>query len=239
MSANRDLPHCFAVRACPAVARSARPTQIALNSFRHLHCPKCQGAAAREWLAAREPAAPVPYFTWCSRAGGHLRHSLVRTNRDLLYSVHYIAETLRSRHLWPFPRTSAFTRRRPIRPALLGLGAHTSSACAPEIVPAADSSSTPQWVVPAGLFLPCASLAPVPPACSSTSSSPAQSSLDSCRFFAKACPLPTLQALAAYLRHYAMFEWVGLLEESVFGDPRQVLAYLSRYTHPSPSPTAG
>ena len=29
-------------------------THIAYNSCRNRHCPKCQGAAAREWLAARQ-----------------------------------------------------------------------------------------------------------------------------------------------------------------------------------------
>ncbi len=29
-------------------------TQIAYNSCRNRHCPKCQGAVARDWLAARE-----------------------------------------------------------------------------------------------------------------------------------------------------------------------------------------
>jgi hypothetical protein len=38
-------------------------TQIAYNSCRNRHCPKCQGAAARKWLAAREAELlPVPYF---------------------------------------------------------------------------------------------------------------------------------------------------------------------------------
>ena len=38
-------------------------TVIAYNSCRNRHCPKCQGAAAREWLAAREAdLLPVPYF---------------------------------------------------------------------------------------------------------------------------------------------------------------------------------
>jgi hypothetical protein len=38
-------------------------TTIAYNSCRNRHCPKCQGAAAREWLAAREAELlPVPYF---------------------------------------------------------------------------------------------------------------------------------------------------------------------------------
>src|SRR5260370_5731471 len=36
---------------------------IAYNSCRNRHCPKCQGAAAREWLAEREAELlPVPDF---------------------------------------------------------------------------------------------------------------------------------------------------------------------------------
>jgi hypothetical protein len=38
-------------------------TVIAYNSCRNRHCPKCQGAAATEWLAAREAdLLPVAYF---------------------------------------------------------------------------------------------------------------------------------------------------------------------------------
>jgi transposase-like zinc-binding protein/putative transposase len=38
-------------------------TIIAYNSCRNRHCPKCQSAAAREWLAEREAELlPVPYY---------------------------------------------------------------------------------------------------------------------------------------------------------------------------------
>src|SRR5512132_3814654 len=38
-------------------------TQIAYNSCRNRHCPKCQGAAARDWLAEREAELlPVQYY---------------------------------------------------------------------------------------------------------------------------------------------------------------------------------
>src|SRR5271165_2093781 len=38
-------------------------TTIAYNSCRNRHCPKCQGAAAREWLAEREAELlSVPYY---------------------------------------------------------------------------------------------------------------------------------------------------------------------------------
>jgi len=37
--------------------------QIAYNSCRNRHCPKCQGAAAKDWLAARQAELlPVAYF---------------------------------------------------------------------------------------------------------------------------------------------------------------------------------
>ena len=36
---------------------------IAYNSCRNRHCPKCQGAAAKQWLAEREAdLLPVPYY---------------------------------------------------------------------------------------------------------------------------------------------------------------------------------
>jgi len=38
-------------------------TRISYNSCRNRHCPKCQGAAAKDWLAAREAdLLPVPYY---------------------------------------------------------------------------------------------------------------------------------------------------------------------------------
>jgi len=38
-------------------------TVIAYNSCRNRHCPKCQGAAAKQWMAEREAELlPVPYF---------------------------------------------------------------------------------------------------------------------------------------------------------------------------------
>src|SRR5204863_1453426 len=63
-------------------------TQIAYNSCRNRHCPKCQGAAAKEWLAEREaellPVAyyhvvftlPAPIADIASQQGGDLRDSV-------------------------------------------------------------------------------------------------------------------------------------------------------------------
>ena len=53
-------------------------TVIAYNSCRNRHCPKCQAAAAREWLAEREKELlPVPYF--------HVVFTLPSELRDIAY----------------------------------------------------------------------------------------------------------------------------------------------------------
>jgi Putative transposase/Transposase zinc-binding domain len=53
-------------------------TVIAYNSCRNRHCPKCQGAVAREWLAAREAdLLPVAYF--------HLVFTLPAAIADIAY----------------------------------------------------------------------------------------------------------------------------------------------------------
>ena len=53
-------------------------TVIAYNSCRNRHCPKCQGAAAREWLAERETELlPVPYY--------HVVFSLPAQIADIAY----------------------------------------------------------------------------------------------------------------------------------------------------------
>src|SRR5262249_27480237 len=51
---------------------------IAFNSCRNRHCPKCQGSAARDWLAEREAELlPVPYF--------HVVYTLPAPIADIAY----------------------------------------------------------------------------------------------------------------------------------------------------------
>src|SRR6201993_4868381 len=64
------------------VARCENPacghTEIAYNSCRNRHCPKCQAAASRRWLADREAELlPVPYF--------HVVYTLRSERRDAAY----------------------------------------------------------------------------------------------------------------------------------------------------------
>jgi hypothetical protein len=52
--------------------------QISYNSCRNRHCPKCQGAMAKDWLAAREAdLLPVPYF--------HVVYTLPAQIADIAY----------------------------------------------------------------------------------------------------------------------------------------------------------
>tara|TARA_B110000046_G_scaffold143447_1_gene150414 strand:+ start:1452 stop:1862 length:411 start_codon:yes stop_codon:yes gene_type:complete len=51
---------------------------IAYNSCRNRHCPKCQGAAAKDWLAARQAELlPVEYY--------HVVFTLPRQISDIAY----------------------------------------------------------------------------------------------------------------------------------------------------------
>jgi Transposase zinc-binding domain len=55
-------------------------TLIAYNSCRNRHCPKCQGAAAKAWLAEREAELlPVPISTWSSACRAGSPASAIRT----------------------------------------------------------------------------------------------------------------------------------------------------------------
>ncbi len=46
-----------------AACQDCGHSHIAYNSCRNRHCPKCQGAAAKDWLAARQAELlPVEYY---------------------------------------------------------------------------------------------------------------------------------------------------------------------------------
>ena len=60
---------------------------ITYNSCRNRHCPKCQGAAAKEWLAEREAELlPVPTFTSCSRCLAPIA-DIAYQNKAVIYDL--------------------------------------------------------------------------------------------------------------------------------------------------------
>jgi len=71
-------------------------TAIAYNSCRNRHCPKCQGAAAREWLEDREAELlPVPYFHVVFTLPSEIA-DIAYTNKAVIYDLLFkaSAETL-------------------------------------------------------------------------------------------------------------------------------------------------
>ncbi|HEX7198905.1 MAG TPA: IS91 family transposase, partial [Dongiaceae bacterium] len=81
-------------------------SRIAYNSRRNRHCPKCQGAAAKDWLAAREAdLLPVGYFHLVFTLPAELA-PIAYQNKSVVYDLLFraAAETLLtiaadSRHL--------------------------------------------------------------------------------------------------------------------------------------------
>ena len=104
-------------------------TVIAYNSCRNRHCPKCQGAAAAEWLAAREAdLLPVGYF--------HVVFTLPAAIADIAYqnkAVVYDILFTASAATMTDHRGRSQAPRRPHRHHLgaphLGLGADPPSPC--------------------------------------------------------------------------------------------------------------
>src|SRR5271157_5638602 len=62
-------------------------TAIAYNSCRNRHCPKCQGTAAREWLADRKAELlPVAYFHLVYTMPGAIA-GLAHQNKAVIYDI--------------------------------------------------------------------------------------------------------------------------------------------------------
>jgi hypothetical protein len=80
------------VARCDACER----TDIAYNSCRNRHCPKCQGAAAKRWLAEREAELlPVAYFHVVFTVPGQIG-DIAYQNKAIVYDLLFkaAAETL-------------------------------------------------------------------------------------------------------------------------------------------------
>ena len=80
------------VERCEACAH----LRIAYNSCRNRHCPKCQGAAAQEWLADRQAELlPVPYFHVVFTLPGPIA-DIAYQNKAVVYDLLFraAAETL-------------------------------------------------------------------------------------------------------------------------------------------------
>src|SRR6476620_10898316 len=78
--------------------RSCGAIRVAYNSCRNRHCPKCQGQACRDWLAAREAELlPVPYFHVVFTLPAKIA-AITFQNKAVVYTILFkaVAETLRT-----------------------------------------------------------------------------------------------------------------------------------------------
>ena len=205
-------------------------TTIAYNSCRNRHCPKCQGAAAKQWLADREAELlPVPYYHvvfTLPAAIADIAHQNKAVAYDLLFKVS--AETMLTIAADP----KHLGARIGITSVLHTWGsALTHHPHVHMIVPGGGISPDGQrWVsCRPGFFLSVRVLSRLfrrlfLKALSATHEAGRLS------FFGDHADLADAQSFAAYLAPLRKTEWV-VYAKRPFGGPEAVLAYLSRYTH--------
>jgi Putative transposase/Transposase zinc-binding domain len=203
-------------------------TTIAYNSCRNRHCPKCQGAAARAWLAEREAELlPVPYYHvvfTLPAAISDIAYQNKAVIYDLLFKVS--AETLITIAADP----KHLGARVGITSVLHTWGsALTHHPHVHMIVPGGGFSlDGSQWVsCRPGFFLPVRVLSRLFRRLFLERLTTAHQQL---AFFGQHTPLANAQAFATYLAPLRKTEWV-VYSKRPFGGPEAVLAYLSRYTH--------
>jgi predicted Zn-ribbon and HTH transcriptional regulator len=205
-------------------------TTIAYNSCRNRHCPKCQGAAAREWLAEREAELlPVPYyhvvFTLPARIADIAYHNKA-VIYDLLFKVS--AETMLTISADP----KHLGARIGITAVLHSWGsAMTHHPHVHMIVPGGGIALDGQrWVsCRPGFFLPVRVLSRLFRRLFLERLA-AVHQAGRLNFFGGDAHLVEARSFAAFLAPLRKAEWV-VYAKRPFGGPEAVLAYLSRYTH--------
>ncbi len=204
--------------------------RLAYNSCRNRHCPKCQGAAARQWLAERQAELlPVAYyhvvFTLPAAIG-----ALAFQNKAVVYDLLFkkAAETLITiaadpKHLG----------------ARIGLTAvlHTWGSALTHhphlhvIVPGGGlSPDGSHWIAcKPGFFLPVRVLSRLFRRLFLEGLT-ALKAAGKLAFFGDLAPLADKDAFDAALAPLRRSEWV-VYAKRPFAGPEAVLAYLARYTH--------
>ncbi len=205
-------------------------TRIAYNSCRNRHCPKCQGATAKLWLAEREAELlPVPYyhvvFTLPAPIG-----DIAYQNKAAIYDILFkaSAETLIA--------IAADPKHLGARIGLTSVlhtwgSAMTHHPHVHIIVPGGGISlDGKRWIsCRPGFFLPVRVLSRLFRRLFLDKLMAAHDA-GRLQFFGAHVSLAARKAFAAYLAPLRRTEWV-VYAKRPFGGPQAVLAYLSRYTH--------
>jgi hypothetical protein len=201
--------------------------EIAYNSCHNRHCPKCQGSAARRWLAERQAdLLPVEYF--------HVVYTLPAAIAaiafynpavvyDLLFKV--TAETLRTIARDPKHLGAEIGLTAVLHTWGSALTHHPHLHC---IVPGGGLSPAGQWQpCRRGFFLPVRVLSRL---FRRRFLEALIARHDQLQFFGELEPLGDVAAFTDYLKPLRQIEWV-VYAKPPFSGPEAVLAYLSLYTH--------
>jgi len=205
-------------------------TLIAYNSCRNRHCPKCQGAAAREWLAEREAdLLPVPYFHVVFTVPAQIS-DIAYQNKAVIYDLLFKASAETMLTIAADPKRLG---------ARIGITAvlHTWGSALVHhphihmIVPGGGISldgkhwlsSRPRY------FLPVPVLSPLFRRLFLEKLVAAHDAGRLC-FFGDHSVLAARKAFTSYLAPLRKIKWC-VYTKAPFGGPKAVLAYLSRYTH--------
>jgi hypothetical protein len=205
-------------------------TAIAYNSCRNRHCPKCQGAAAREWMAARAAELlPVPYFhvvfTLPSAIG-----DIAYQNKAVIYDLLFTASAETMLIIAADPKHLG---------ASIGITSvlHTWGSAMTHhphvhmIVPGGGiSRDGSRWIAKRpDFFLPVRVLSKLFRRLMIDKLVAAHAA-GQLRFYGAHAALVGAKAFAAYLAPLKRTRWF-VYAKRPFAGPKAVLAYLSRYTH--------
>lgn len=216
------------VEACDACG--AR--QVAYNSCRNRHCPKCQGGERAKWLAAQQAALlPIEYFHLVFTLP-HALNALVRVNQRRLYGLLFraAAATLQCfardpRHLGAELGVTAV-----LHTWGQNLSQHIHIHCV--VTGGGLTLDGQRWVsARPGFLFPVRALSKMfrGKFLAGLGQLRAQNAL---RFAGNSAALAGEQSWSAWLQQLRTKDWV-VYAKAPFGGPQRVLKYLSRYTHRS------
>lgn len=203
---------------------------IAYNSCKNRHCPKCQGPAARDWMAARaEDLLPVEYFHLVFTLPAEIAH-IAYWNKRAVYGLLFkaSAETVAT--------IAADPKRLGARVGTTSVlhtwgSAMTHHPHVHMIVPGGGlSPDGTKWIAcKPGFFLPVRVLSRLFRRLFINGLMVLHRT-GQLAFFDDLDTLADAEAFASYLAPLRKTEWV-VYAKPPFGGPEAVLAYLSRYTH--------
>ena len=203
---------------------------IAYNSCRNRHCPKCQGAAAKEWLAEREAELlPVGYFHLVFTLPGRIA-DIAYHNKAAIYGLLLTAAAEATLTIAADPKRLG--AKIGITAVLHSWGsAMTHHPHVHMIVPGGGISlDGTRWVsCRPRFFLPVRVLSRLFRRLFLGKLLAAHQA-GRLAFFGDNAALAEPRAFAAFLAPLRRTKWV-VYARKPFGGPQAVLAYLSRYTH--------